>query len=203
VIPTGYESERVAGIDRDAKRGDPDERPTTTDPGTTAGLFGRDRSAMPSTASRSPRLRRFLWIVVASAVACSVQVPVVQDGDIIFQTSSSSQSVAIQRATHSKYSHMGLIILRDGAPYVLETSATVRYTPLKKWIERGSGHHYEIKRLRNSTAAHAGPSQRTAPGGGSLSWPTVRFDIRLVGRSNVLFGAGLQDLRSCAGHQDR
>jgi hypothetical protein len=91
-----------------------------------------------------------LCIVVASVVACSAGVPAVQDGDIIFQTSLSSQSVAIQRATHSKYSHMGLIVVRDGAPYVLEASATVRYTPLKKWIERGAGHHYEIKRLRES-----------------------------------------------------
>lgn len=31
------------------------------------------------------------------------------DGDIIFQTSKSSQSQAIQVATHSKYSHMGVL----------------------------------------------------------------------------------------------
>src|SRR4029077_9665991 len=95
----------------------------------------------------TPRSRSlcFICIVSVSAGACSVRVPAVQDGDIIFQTSLSSQSVAIQRATHSKYSHMGLIMLRDGAPYVLEASATVRYTLLKKWI-RGSGHHYEMKK---------------------------------------------------------
>jgi hypothetical protein len=45
---------------------------------------------------------------------------------------------------------MGLIVLRDGAPYVLEASATVKYTPLMKWIERGAGHHYELKRLREA-----------------------------------------------------
>src|SRR3981189_1714147 len=37
-IPTGYESERVAGFDHDAKHGDPDERPAFTDPGAAAGL---------------------------------------------------------------------------------------------------------------------------------------------------------------------
>ena len=36
MIPTGYESERVAGIDHDAKHGDPDEPPTTTNPGAAA-----------------------------------------------------------------------------------------------------------------------------------------------------------------------
>ena len=41
----GYESERVAGIDHAAWHGDPNERPTVTDPGAAAGLFGwRQRS---------------------------------------------------------------------------------------------------------------------------------------------------------------
>jgi hypothetical protein len=43
--------------------------------------------------------------LAGSAVACSVRVPAVEDGDIIFRTSLSSQSVAIQRATHTKFSH--------------------------------------------------------------------------------------------------
>ena len=41
VIPTGYESERVAGIDHDAKHGDPNERPAFTDPRAAAGLSRR------------------------------------------------------------------------------------------------------------------------------------------------------------------
>ena len=75
---------------------------------------------------------------------------IVRDGDIIFQTSLSSQSVAIQRATLSPYSHMGLIFLRDGKPYVFEAVSTVRYTPLRKWIARGSGGHFVIRRLKNA-----------------------------------------------------
>jgi hypothetical protein len=64
-------------------------------------------------------------------------VPEVRDGDLIFQTSKSSQSLAIQRATGSPYSHMGLIFNRDGKPYVFEAVATVRFTPLDQWIARG------------------------------------------------------------------
>ncbi|HLQ25603.1 MAG TPA: hypothetical protein VK138_06915, partial [Acidiferrobacterales bacterium] len=37
-----------------------------------------------------------------------------RDGDIIFHTSQSAQSIAIQKATHSRYSHMGIIFFRDG-----------------------------------------------------------------------------------------
>jgi len=71
-----------------------------------------------------------------------------RDGDIIFQTSRSAQSAAIQRATHSPYSHVGIIFHRHGKPYVFEASATVRYTPLAAWIARGDGGHYALKRLR-------------------------------------------------------
>ena len=86
------------------------------------------------------------------AAACSARgtVPAVKDGDVIFHTSRSSQSIAIQRATGSKYSHMGLIVHRDGKPFVFEAVATVRVTPLDQWIARGTGHHFVIKRLRNA-----------------------------------------------------
>jgi hypothetical protein len=73
-----------------------------------------------------------------------------RDGDIIFQTSRSAQSIAIQKATHSKYSHMGIIFFRDGKPYVFEAIETVQYTPMKEWVARGEGGHYVIKRLANA-----------------------------------------------------
>jgi hypothetical protein len=37
-----------------------------------------------------------------------------RDGDIIFQTSRSEQSTAIQKATRSQYSHMGIAFFRNG-----------------------------------------------------------------------------------------
>jgi uncharacterized protein YcfL len=73
-----------------------------------------------------------------------------RDGDIIFQTSQSEQSIAIQKATHSQYSHMGIVFLRNGSPYVYEAIKTVQYTPLRKWIDRGEGGQYVVKRLREA-----------------------------------------------------
>ena len=73
-----------------------------------------------------------------------------KDGDIIFQTSLSAQSRAIQLATKSKYSHCG-IIYRDGDNYyVFEAVQPVKKTPLDKWMARGKGGHYVIKRLKNA-----------------------------------------------------
>jgi len=69
------------------------------------------------------------------------------DGDIIFQTSMSNQSAAIQMATHSKYSHVGIIFFQGDQPYVFEANRTVQYTPLAEWIGRGRDGKYVIKRL--------------------------------------------------------
>jgi hypothetical protein len=45
---------------------------------------------------------------------------------------------------------MGIIFLRDQKPYVLEASATVRYTPLDTWIARGQNGAFVVKRLHTS-----------------------------------------------------
>ena len=74
----------------------------------------------------------------------------IQDGDIIFQTSLSQQSKAIQLATHSKYSHCGLIFKRKWGQdewCVLEAIQPVKWTPLTEWINRGENGHFVIKRL--------------------------------------------------------
>ena len=71
-------------------------------------------------------------------------------GDIIFQTSESNQSKAIQIATKSRYSHMGIIYLQDNEYYVFEAVQPVKLTLLTDWIKRGENEHYVVKRLKNS-----------------------------------------------------
>lgn len=72
-----------------------------------------------------------------------------QAGDIIFQTSTSPQSEAIQKATNSPYSHMGIIYEEGSDFYVYEAIQPVQLTPLKQWIRRGEDNHYVVKRLEN------------------------------------------------------
>lgn len=78
------------------------------------------------------------------------QASPLRTGDVIFHTSRSSQSIAIQRATRSRYSHMGIIVVRRGHPEVFEAVGPVRYTPLNRWIARGDRGHYIVKRLRDA-----------------------------------------------------
>ena len=72
------------------------------------------------------------------------------DGDIIFQVSQSAQCKAIQSATKSKYSHCGIIYMKDGKCYVYEAVQPVKVTSLDKWIARGMNGHYVVKRLKNA-----------------------------------------------------
>jgi hypothetical protein len=73
-----------------------------------------------------------------------------ENGDIIFQTSKSGQSRAIQLATHSKYSHMGIVYQMDGKYFVYEAVQPVKLTPLQAWIDRGEDRHYVLKRLKHA-----------------------------------------------------
>ncbi|MBI5539590.1 MAG: YiiX family permuted papain-like enzyme [Bacteroidia bacterium] len=73
-----------------------------------------------------------------------------KDGDIIFQSSSSGQSQAIQIATKSKYSHVGIIYIQNNEIKVLEAVQPVQLTNLEKWIDRGDNNHYVVKRLKNA-----------------------------------------------------
>jgi hypothetical protein len=89
----------------------------------------------------------FLWILISVSLVCGE----IMEGDIIFQTSLSSQSKAIQLATKSKYSHVGIIFKEKGKFYVFEAAKTVKMTPLDEWIKRGKDEKYVIKRLKNAS----------------------------------------------------
>jgi len=73
-----------------------------------------------------------------------------KEGDLIFQTSLSGQSKAIQFATKSKYSHCGLIYKEGENYFVFEAVQPVKLTALDKWIARGKDGKFVIRRLKNS-----------------------------------------------------
>jgi hypothetical protein len=73
-----------------------------------------------------------------------------REGDIIFQSSSSSQSKAIELATRSRYSHCGIVVKVGNRLYVYEAVGPVRYLPLQEWIALGKGGRYALRRLKNA-----------------------------------------------------
>ncbi|MET3132055.1 hypothetical protein AAKU55_002325 [Oxalobacteraceae bacterium GrIS 1.11] len=101
-------------------------------------------------------------LFLLSQGCAAASLPDARDGDLIFQESRSAQSLAVQRATASPYSHMGIVLYRSGQPYVFEAVATVRYTPLAQWIARGQGGRFVLKRLAKPLSAAQQASLRGA-----------------------------------------
>ena len=91
-------------------------------------------------------------LAVLMAQSCAGQQQYVpRNGDVVFHTSTSSQSRAIQLATDSPHSHMGLVYLEDGEPFVFEAVQPVKSTPLAEWIARGKDGHFVVKRLPDAS----------------------------------------------------
>ena len=101
-----------------------------------------------------PRLAAKLhrWQAQRHATAAVANLPL-HDGDLIFHTSLSAQSQAIQLATHSPYSHCGLLYKNGAEWQVFEAVQPVKLTPLASWVARGQGGHFVVKRLRDAATA--------------------------------------------------
>jgi len=90
----------------------------------------------------------FRSMIVETVTARTERIEVVKEGDVIFQTSQSKQSPLIQIGTRSKITHCGIIVMKNGKPYVLETLQTLVLTPLDKFVARGKDAKYWLKRSK-------------------------------------------------------
>lgn len=92
-----------------------------------------------------------LSVFFAGTIGCGspYQGPL-QKGDIVFQDMACSQSEAVKLATHSKYSHVGMILMKGTKPFVYEAVGPVKFTALQSWIRQGEGAHFVAKRLKNA-----------------------------------------------------
>lgn len=84
----------------------------------------------------------YQWLKPQPAPAASK----LKEGDIVFQTSKSTQSKYIILATKSQWSHCGIIIEKPDGLYVLEAISSVSLTPYQQWVERGRGKRVRVKR---------------------------------------------------------
>ena len=85
-------------------------------------------------------------MLVEVVTATKAPIEDVREGDVIFQTSLSQQSPLIKMGTRSTITHCGVVVMKDGKPYVLETQKTLVLTPLNKFISRGKDGKYWHKR---------------------------------------------------------
>ena len=71
-----------------------------------------------------------------------------QTGDIVFQATGGQQCEAIRAATHSPFSHCGVVFESDGRLYVLEAINPVVSTPLAKFRKRSLPGTFHARRLK-------------------------------------------------------
>jgi uncharacterized protein YycO len=98
--------------------------------------------------------RLLLAVALMPVASCSrhSQTESLREADIIFHTSRSSQSMAIQLATHSRFSHVGIVHFERGSPFVYEAVGPVKVTPFNDWVARGNGKHFVAMRLKDAEA---------------------------------------------------
>jgi hypothetical protein len=89
-------------------------------------------------------MARFLAVVCLAVLACvstptRAAGPDLRDGDLVFSTSQSSQSAAIQWASRSRWSHVGMVEVAEDGTFVIEALGKVSRTPWKVWRRRARG----------------------------------------------------------------
>lgn len=95
----------------------------------------------------------YLWTYGAAYLAYWSYEP--QEGDILFQSLPRSPLVqAIEGATHSPYSHCGLVAKENGGWVVLEALRGVESTPLREFLFRGRNQAFAIYRLKSEQRSH-------------------------------------------------
>lgn len=72
-----------------------------------------------------------------------------KDGDLVFQVNRSGQGLAIQLATHSTYTHIGILFKDSGVWKVYEAVEPVQVIPLEQFKDRGEKDQIFVKRLKN------------------------------------------------------
>lgn len=68
-----------------------------------------------------------------------------QDGDIVFQETGSSQGKAVKAATGSRWTHVGMVFFKNGKPMVIEAVQPVRITSLSRFISRSPSSFYAMR----------------------------------------------------------
>ncbi|HOZ88179.1 MAG TPA: YiiX/YebB-like N1pC/P60 family cysteine hydrolase [Bacteroidia bacterium] len=75
-----------------------------------------------------------------------------KNGDLIFIVNPSGQGKAIQLATKSRFTHIGIIFIENGEEVVYHAVEPVSKNTLNEFIEMSADGAYEVRRLKNQSA---------------------------------------------------
>ena len=72
-----------------------------------------------------------------------------KNGDIIFIVNPSGQGKAIQLATRSKFTHVGIVFIEDGKPMVYHAVEPVSKNTFQQFVNMSADGKYHIRRLKD------------------------------------------------------
>ena len=91
-------------------------------------------------------IRFIMSMLLLAGCGNSIDVADLQEGDVVFIESQSSQSPYIKVGTMSKWTHCGVVVNTPQGMKVLEASKTVRLTPFAKFIGSAKNENWMVKR---------------------------------------------------------
>src|SRR5688500_2958812 len=90
-----------------------------------------------------------LLIMLAGFRAQTSELPL-RDGDLIFIVNHAGQGKAIQLATKSEFTHIGIIFIENGKPVVYHAVEPVSKNTVEEFKSMSVNGSYKIKRLKDS-----------------------------------------------------
>jgi hypothetical protein len=91
---------------------------------------------------------------------CQSAKPSLKTGDILFISSSGGQGKAIQMATHSKFTHVGMVFVENGETYVYHAVEPVMKSTLNEFLAYSVDGKYVAKRLKDNTVLTDSTSEK-------------------------------------------
>lgn len=73
-----------------------------------------------------------------------------RDGDLLFIVNNQGQGRAIQLATHSKFTHVGIVFFENGKPMVYHAVEPVMKSTLAEFVAFSADGRYNMRRLKNT-----------------------------------------------------
>lgn len=92
------------------------------------------------------RILFMILITVSASCSNNVHIEALQEGDIVFIESQSSQSLYIKVGTMSQWTNCGVMVDTPEGLKVLEASKTVRLTTFDTFIGRAKNDNWCVKR---------------------------------------------------------
>jgi hypothetical protein len=118
-------------------------------------------------------MRKYAWfpvifLVVFYSFKSFQSEPKLKTGDILFITSSGGQGKAIQLATKSKYTHVGIVFVENGTTYVYHAVEPVMKSTLDEFLNFSEDGKFVAKRLKQQTGLNTAENEKMRKMGESL-----------------------------------